>query len=684
MRRDSLLSLPVWAGALVLCLTLACEWIPNEGFAPFVEYSALTPQSVTGGGVAAVAKANSLVRGMLAVPEAERTFANTLRPLDQVENVLDSAIGAYGFLSYVGKDAGLREAGREQETALEKHKVSLGFREDIYEAVTAYAGTAQAQALTGERKRLLDFTLRDYERNGFGLPEQKRREVQELQEKLVELGLAFEKNLADWEDGIEVSPERAGGLPAEFLARLEKTESGNYFVSLDYPEMVPFMENAADEELRRELLRKYLQQGYPQNVEILEEALAIRDRIARLLGYESWSHYVLEIRVAKTPETVSAFLEDLRERIDPKFAADVAAMRSDCPQEDGQGIDFWDWRYYNTRQLEERYHVDAFEVSKYFPLERVLDGLFGITAELFGLEYEEIGSPDAWHEDVQLFAIHDAQSGELISYFYTDLFPREGKFSHVAAFTLRPGGSDENGRRQIPVSAIVGNFTKPTPDEPSLLTHDEVETLFHEFGHILHQTLTRAKYRRFAGTSVERDFVEAPSQCMEHWVWEPEMLDRFAAHYETGEKLPREMLDGMLAAKHLNSGIRWLRQVYYATLDLTYHQAGETKDTTEIMEKLHPICGFPVMEGTHMQAGFGHLFGYDSAYYGYLWAKVYADDLFSAFQAAGLVDPQIGRRYRREILEAGGTRDGGELIRGFLGREPDSRAFLEDLGLEAS
>jgi thimet oligopeptidase len=281
---------------------------------------------------------------------------------------------------------------------------------------------------------------------------------------------------------------------------------------------------------------------------------------------------------------------------------------------------------------------------------------------------------------VKLFEVYDVKTGEFIGHFYTDLFPRDGKFGHAAAFPLR-GSGVFGGKRQPPISAIVANFTKPTETTPSLLTHDEVETLFHEFGHILHQTLTRAETYRFAGAETEQDFVEAPSQNLEHWIWEPEVLDRFAAHYETGEKIPREMLDGMIAAKHLNSGIETLRQIFYASLDMAYSDRGAKKNTTEILDELHSLCGFPNIEGTHFQAGFGHLFGYDAAYYGYLWSKVYGDDMYTAFAEGGILNPEIGMRYRREIYEKGGTVDGIDLVRSFLGREPNADAFLADLGL---
>ena len=604
-------------------------------------------------------------------------------PIDRVGARLGDAFGQYAFLGYVSTDEGLRESARAQEELIDKYKVDLGFREDLYEAVSGYAKTDEAKSLTGERKRFLDFALRDYRRNGFGLDPAARAHVQDLKNRLVGLGVEFEKNLAEWKDGIEVPADRAGGLPESYLAGLARRESGAYFVSLDYPDLRPFLEFADDGELRRQLLVKQWNQGGERNVEILEEAIGLRQQIAETLGYPSWAHYVVELRMAKSPDRVLDFLGDLQDRIRPKLESDLKAMRASVADSDPDGrIDYWDWRYLHARQMRERYAVDPTEISQYFPLDRAMAGMFEITQSMFGLRYVPREDPGVWHEDVSLYEIRDAASDELVGWFYTDLFPRDGKFGHAAAFPLRLGGAID-GRRRIPVSAIVANFTKPTAEAPSLLTHDEVVTLFHEFGHILHETLTTAELARFAGAETEQDFVEAPSQNLEHWVWEPEVLDRFAAHWKTGEKMPRAMIDGMVAAKQLNSGITWLRQVFYATLDMRYCGPGETKDTDAILAELHPICGFPALPGTHFQAGFGHLFGYDAAYYGYLWSKVYGDDMYSVFEDGGILNPEIGRRYRQEIYEKGGSLDGDELLRRFLGREPSRNAFLRDLGLEA-
>jgi Zn-dependent oligopeptidase len=303
---------------------------------------------------------------------------------------------------------------------------------------------------------------------------------------------------------------------------------------------------------------------------------------------------------------------------------------------------------------------------------------------MLGVRYEAAPQAPRWHEDVQAFDVYEAEGGgEPFARFYMDLFPRPNKYGHAAAFTLRRGRMLRDGSYVRPVSAIVANFTKPGGSQPSLLRHTEVVTFFHEFGHILHQTLTRAHRARFSGTATERDFVEAPSQMLEHWVWEPEILRSFSRHYETGAPLPDALLEGLIAAKNLNSGIMTLRQMFFATLDFTLHSPGFDGDTTKAVADLHGITGYPYLPGTHFQSGFGHLFGYDAGYYGYLWSHVFGDDMYTRFEEHGALDAATGARYRHVILERGGAVDGDELVRDFLGREPNNAAFLRGLGLEA-
>lgn len=649
--------------------------------APIIDYRYITQEDVERESQAALKRAEVIVEDVISV-DGPRTWDNTMRPIEDLSVLFGDSFGKYAFLGYVSTDAELRDVARDQENATRKFGVDLGFNEELYEAIAAYAETDAAKKLTGERARYLERELRDFRRNGFGLSKETRDRVQELQKQMVEISSEFEKTLAEWKDGIEVPPGRTGGLPENYLEGLTRTENGNYWVSLDYPEFFPFMDFADDGELRRQLMERSWQEGGQGNIDLLEQAIAIRDEIAGLLGYESWAAYRVETRMAKDPATINAFLEELRGLVRPKFEADIAEMEATVAKNDADGVNYWDWKYYHNQQLETKYAVDAAAVSQYLPLDRCLQGMFDITQEVFGLRYQEVADADTWHEDVQLFEIYDDESGEFIAHFYTDLFPRDGKYGHAAAFPLRSGGRQKDGSYRTPVSAIVANFTKPTADKPSLLTHDELETLFHEFGHILHQTLTKAEITRFAGSSTEQDFVEAPSQNLEHWVWQPDVLNRFAAHYETGDRFPKDMLEGMIAAKHLNSGIKWLRQNLYASLDMAYHGPGAKKNTTKILDELHPICGFPNSKDGHFQSGFGHLFGYDAAYYGYLWSKVYGDDMWSEFEKAGVVSREVGMRYREEIYEKGGTIDGDELLRNFLGREPSNASFLKELGLD--
>lgn len=657
-----------------------------------VDFAQLTPDALRDACRSAMARCDDAIAAIVAVPDAERTYANTLLALEAATDHIGLASGAYAFMAYVSADDALRETAREVEQELDKYGVALSFREDLYHAVRAFAETDEAKGLTGEAARYLEFELRDYRRNGFELPEEQRARLRAIFDELVEIGVLFRQAIDDWDDGIVATREQLAGLPAAFIDSLKTVEEGSetkYRVSLDYPEVYPFLSNAEDATLRRELFVKDQRKGGDANVERLERAIALRNEAALLLGYDSWASYRVETRMARDSARVDGFLADLREKVAQKTALDFEGLRAAKAEHTGGDADvhIWDWRFYHNYLLRTRYAVDEFAVAQYFPLEACLDGLFGVTQSMLGVRYEPAPDAPRWHADVQAFDIYEAAAGDgdaPFARFYMDLFPRPNKYGHAAAFTLRSGFERADGTYQRPVSAIVANFTKPTPTEPSLLRHSEVVTLFHEFGHILHQTLTRARRGRFSGTATERDFVEAPSQMLEHWCWEPEVLGSFARHHRTGEPLPDELIAAMIAAKNLDSGVTTQRQLYFASLDFAYHSPGFGGDTTAVARELHDITGFPYPEGTHFQSGFGHLFGYDAGYYGYLWSHVFGDDMYTRFEAAGPLDRATGLRYRTTVLERGGAVDGDELVRDFLGREPNNDAFLRGLGLEVA
>ncbi len=651
-----------------------------------IDFSRLTPEQVTEACERAMRACDDAAAAIVATPSDRRTFENTMVALESAVDHVHQAEGQYAFMAYVASDHALRETAREWEQKLGKYTVALGFREDLYQAVREFAATPEAAGLTGDAKRLLGFTLRDYRRNGFELPQEQRARVQDLKNRLVELGTEFRKAIDTWDDAIVVDREHLAGMPDRWIDGLKTVDvdgQTKYRVSLDYPEIMPFMDNAESEELRRELFLKNQNKGGKPNIGVLEEAIALRGEIAALLGYDSWASYVLEKRMAKTRESVERFLLDLEEKVRPKARADMEALSHAKQRHVGDPqVNIWDWWFYTNLLLKTDFAVDDFEVARYFPLDRVIEGLFLATQELLGIRYERVPDTPLWHEDVQAFDIYEAGGAEPFACFYMDLYPRPNKFGHAAAFPMRSGRALADGSYQQPVSAIVANFTKPGTDAPSLLRHSEVVTFFHEFGHILHQTLTRAHFLEFSGSSTERDFVEAPSQMLEHWAWDRHVLQRVARHHRTGDPLPDELLDAMIRAKNVSSGIATQRQLFFARLDFALHAPGFDGDTTRAIRELYPITGFPYPDGTHMQSGFGHLFGYDAGYYGYLWSRVFGDDMFTRFEQSGVFDRATGLEYRRVVLERGGSVDGDELVRGFLGREANSNAFLRGLGLE--
>jgi oligopeptidase A len=650
-----------------------------------LQFDGLTPDDIRRVCGEAMDACTAAIEAIAAIPAPERTFENTVIAMESASDIVGQVSGQRAFLAYVSADDELRAAAHEQDQALDQYSVALSFREDLYEALREYSLTGEAKTLTGERERLLEHTLRDYRRIGFELRKEDRAEVQELFNQLVQLGTEFRQNIDEWEDAIVVPREGLKGLPDAFIGAL-KTEDVDgetrYRVSLDYPEIQPFMSNAESDDLRKQLFEKDQRKGGDANVALLEKAIGIRADIATRLGYDSWASYVVETRMSSERSRVTDFLTELRGKVTLKAKADMELLSSAKQAVGGSGsVEIWDWRYHHNELLKSEFAVDEFEVAKYFPLDACLDGLFAVTQKLLGLRYEARPEAEAWHEDVKAFDVFEAEGEEPFARFFMDLFPRPNKYGHAAAFTMRSGRELADGSYQRPMSAIVANFTKPTDDSPSLLRHSEVITFFHEFGHILHQTLTRTKLLRFSGSATERDFVEAPSQMLEHWVWDKDILRSFSRHYESGEPLPDDLLDAMIQAKNLSSGVLTLRQLYFANLDFAYHSPGFDGDTTAVAKRLHEITGFPFPPGTHFQSGFGHLFGYDAGYYGYLWSHVFGDDMCTRFDEAGLLDEATGADYRRAILERGGSVDGDELVRSFLGREPNNEAFLRGLGL---
>ncbi len=646
------------------------------------DYASVSPGTVRDDTDAGLAAADDLVERVANGSGA--TFDDTMLPLDRALECVQVAYGRGAFMARVHPDAAVRDAAQVAEERLAKWRVALSSRYDLYQAVRHFASTDEAAVLTGERRRLLDHWLRDFRRAGHELPAAARAELQQLRNRLVELEVIFQRNVDHVRDALEVTREGLAGLPDAYVSRLPRGSSpGTYEVGLDYPSVFPFLDQAERRDLRRDLEAMLFNRGADANRPVIEEALWIRKRIAELFGLPSWAHFALEVKMAGDPAAVERFYAEIVPPLQAKARAEVRQLAGLLEADTGdRELRSWDWRYYDDQLRRRDFGLDQHRIAEYFPLDSVMDGMLALTGDVFGLTYLRVEPTHAWHPDVQLYQIRDRASGAAIAHFYVDLFPRDGKFGHAAAFPLVAGHRRPDGGRATTVSAIVANLTRPSEDQPSLLLHDEVVTLFHEFGHVLHQSLGRTEFVRFSGWETEPDFVEAPSQIMEHWAWDPTVLRRFARHFRTGERIPEDLVSQLVRSRDLDVGVRMLRQVSLGLLDMGLHDTSEDRDLDAINRRSWEVTGLPFHEDTFYPGGFSHLFGgYDAGYYGYLWSKVYGDDMFGRFRAAGLMSADVGAAYRREILEAGGSRDAAEMLRSFLGREPSNGTFLELLGI---
>ena len=643
------------------------------------------PQSIKD----ALAAADAVIAKVIAVPDSDRTYENTMLPLDDMDVRLDQAISLPLFMANVSTDANERNLSRASEQFVVDWYIETAKREDLYKAVKAYADTKPE--LTGERKRALEFTMRDYRRAGMDLPEDKRNRLKEIEKELSRMGIEFEKRIADDDTRVPLNTWDLAGVPKDVIDRQDKVANLVLF-KLDGPSYGELMDNCTNSATRQKAWIMYRRRAGAENVNLLQQMIKLRAESAQILGYGNFVDYVVEDRMAKNSQTVRKFYDEVVPLVAEKAKADYELFQKakrEYTKNATTKLYPWDYAFYKNYLQRSKYSVDSNKIAEYFPMERVVQGLFDITSRLYGIEYKDITSKagelglPVWHEDVKLYEVVDKSTGETLGRMYTDLYPRPGKYTHAACWQLHPRKEWADGKVDLPLAALVCNFTKPTADKPSLLQHDEVETFFHEFGHGLHGMLSKTNLARFTGTRVARDFVEAPSQMMENWVWEKESLSLFAKHYKTGQPLPATLLQSMLDARTLGSGMETQGQFFLGLLDHEVHtKADGNVETLAVEEEVYNrTTQYEYVPNTMFQASFGHLVGYEGAYYGYLWSLVYAQDLFSQFLEKGVLSQEAGMYYRTKILQRGGSMDEMEMLKDYLGREPKMDAFLRHLGL---
>ncbi|RVX67236.1 hypothetical protein B0A52_09273 [Exophiala mesophila] len=694
-----------------------------------------TPESVISDTKKLLADSKKITDDIVAqIAEKDASFKNVLLPMAHDENLQTLSAHILGFYQSVSTDQTLRDASTEAEKLMDDFSIEAAMREDVFKLVDA--ALKRGEKLDPESQRLLEKEHKGYVRNGLNIPAGPQRDrFKEIKKRLSQLGIAFSKNLNEENGGLWFTAEELDGVPNDVISLLKK-DGNKYWLTFKYPDLFPALKYAKNSETRKKIFIANENKSN-QNVPLFREAILLRDEAARLLGYPNHAAFRIEDKMAKTPKTVDDFLGDLRGRLSQGGLDEIATLKelkkADLESR-GEKFDgnyyLWDHRFYDRVMEERDYQLDQQLISEYFPLQTSIKGMLEIFETIFGLQFVEVVGEDrdsispsgkgddiVWHEEVQVFSVWDDESegSGFIGYLYLDLFPRNGKYGHAANFNLQPGFIQENGTRRYPATALVCNFSKPTAKKPSLLKHDEVTTLFHELGHGIHDLVSRTTYSRFHGTNTVRDFVEAPSQMLENWCWTPSQLKSLSRHYSTlspeyyaawqehagadvakpEEHIPDDLIEKLIKTKNLNGALFNLRQLHFGIFDMTIHEPKDhaslealniTETYNGLRKDISKIDGPEVLgEGNgwgNGQATFGHLMGgYDAGYYGYLSSQVYSTDMFYSVFKKDPMNPTEGRRYRHKVLEKGGSQDEMTTLIDFLGREPKTDAFYEELGL---
>lgn len=607
------------------------------------------------------------------IPRSDRTFQNTVLAFEAAADDFSDATEIPQFLSRVSPDAEVRKAAEQLAVKTGRYMVDVFTRKDVFDALNEYA--RKKETLSPVDSRLLEKRLRDFKKNGLGLDAAKTARLRVMFKELVGLSSEFHKNIREFADTLELREEELSGLPADYKARLKRTPGGGYLVGTDYSDYTPFMENAENADARRRLYQLFNDRCAGRNVELLEKALDLRRKIAKTLGYASFADFVLEDRMAKNSASVVSFLERLQARLKFKARRELAERRR--LKADKTPLASWETAYYSNLLRKTKHAIDHQKIREYFPLATVLNGMFEVFGEMLGFRVCPAKLP-VWHPDVLAYEVRNAD-GSLAAYLYMDLFPRFGKYKNPNCTILRDVRKSGDGSYTIPAVAVLSNFSPAGGDLPVLLKFSEVESLFHEFGHVLQLLLCRSQYTRLAAINAAWDFIEVPSTVLQQYVYEPAVLRRISGHYaDERRRLPEDVIGRLIAARNESSGLYYLRLAALSMIDMRYHTARGKLDTTKTYQRLmKKISLVGIIEGTHPQAGFGHLMpAYAAGYYSYLWSEVIAADLFGEFRAAGGLSPGIGAKYRREILEQGASRDESVSIEKFLSRPVSEETFL--------
>ncbi|WP_432222886.1 M3 family metallopeptidase [Flavobacterium sp. TMP13] len=627
---------------------------------------------------------------------AAPTFENTIEALDFSGNALDRLSSIFFNMNSAETSDEMQKIAQEVSPLLTEFSNDITLNEDLFKRIKTVYEQKDSLNLSAEQATLLDKKFKSFSRNGALLSEDKKSKLREIDTELAKLKLTFGENVLAETNSYQLhitNESDLAGLPdgtieaAKSLAKSKELEG--WIFTLDYPSYIPFVTYADNRELRKEMAiaagKKAFQDNVFDNKAITLKIAKLRFERANLLGYETHSHFVLEERMAQNPDKVKSFLNDLLAKARPAAQREFAELTAFAKELDGiDKLEKWDAAYYSEKLKQKLFNLDDEKLKPYFQLENVLNGAFTIAGKLFGLTFTEVFDIDKYHEEVMIYEVKD-EFGELVSIFYADFFPRKGK-RNGAWMTSFKSQSIKDGVNERPHISNVCNFTKPTETKPSLLTFNEVTTLFHEFGHGLHGMLANTTYPSLSGTSVYWDFVELPSQVMENWCYEPEALALFAKHYETGEIIPQEYVEKIKESASFQEGMATLRQISFGLLDMAFHSNNPTAiNDIKAFEKatFEGTTLYPDVAENCMSVSFSHIFqgGYSSGYYSYKWAEVLDADAFAYFQEKGIFNKEVATKFKDNILSKGGTELPMELYKRFRGQEPSPDALLKRAGL---
>ncbi|TKF63621.1 oligopeptidase A [Vibrio kanaloae] len=633
------------------------------------------------------------------------SWDNLVAPIEEVDDRLSRIWSPVSHMNSVVNSDELRDAYESCLPALSEYGTWVGQHKGLFEAYKAIKASEAFSALNRAQQKTITDALRDFELSGIGLPADEQHRYGEISKRMSELGSQFSNNVLDatmgWSKQITDVAELVG-MPESALAAAkaaaESKEQEGYLLTLDIPSYLPVMTYCDNQELRKELYEAYVTRasdrgpnaGKWDNTEIITEQLKLRHEVARMLGFNTYSEKSLSTKMAETPDQVLGFLNDLAVKAKPQGEREVEELRQFAEKEFGVSeLNLWDIAYYSEKQKQNLFEISDEELRPYFPESNVVSGLFEVLNRVFGMSVTEREGVDTWHDSVRFFDIFDA-TGALRGSFYLDLYAREHKRGGAWMDDCRGRRITESGELQRPVAYLTCNFNKPVGDKPALFTHDEVVTLFHEFGHGIHHMLTQVEAGAVSGINgVPWDAVELPSQFLENWCWEEEALSFISGHFETGEALPKEMLEKMLAAKNFQSAMFILRQLEFGLFDFTLHTEYDPEVGARVLETLADVKSkvsvLPSLDWNRFSHSFGHIFagGYSAGYYSYLWAEVLSADAFSAFEEEGIFNTETGNRFLSNILEMGGSEEPMELFKRFRGREPNIDAMLRHAGINA-